>query len=187
MQGGRIRRCCINTNRDTPGLAKRFTNSTTVKPLLSGHLRDLPKCPLNRGFKNYTINIQRLLCTVIKFHVVKGANKAVLYFYFWSRMTIIRPDIGLIYSFLTAKCIWLLFIEGEGNHTPGPRGPQMSIINEVSLIFAMFSCSIFICNLILNDRRRESAESNHKIQVIILRRINRIPASFQGCWVEQGL
>ena len=82
MQGGRIRRCCINTNRDTPGLAKRFTNSTTVKPLLSGHLRDLPKCPLNRGFKNYTINIQRLLCTVIKFHVVKGANKAVLYFYF---------------------------------------------------------------------------------------------------------
>ena len=25
------------------------------------------------------------------------------------------------------------------------------------------------------------------IQVIILRRINRIPASFQGCWVEQGL
>ena len=25
---------------------------TTVKPLLSGHLRDLPKCPLNRGCKN---------------------------------------------------------------------------------------------------------------------------------------
>ena len=23
--------------------------SSTVKPLLSGHLRDLPKCPLNRG------------------------------------------------------------------------------------------------------------------------------------------
>ena len=91
IHGGRIRRCCINTNRDTPGLAKKFTNSTTVKPLISGHLRDLPKCllnrgcPLNRGFKNYTmltINIQRLLCTVIKFHMhfVKEANEAVLYF-----------------------------------------------------------------------------------------------------------
>ena len=35
--------------------------SITVKPLLSGHLRDLPKCllnrgcPLNRGFKNCTM------------------------------------------------------------------------------------------------------------------------------------
>ena len=45
----------------------------TVKPLLGGHLRDLPKCPLNREcppnraqclFKN----IQRSLCPVIKFH-----------------------------------------------------------------------------------------------------------------------
>ena len=27
-----------------------------------------------------TINIQRLLCTVIKFYVVKEANEAVLYF-----------------------------------------------------------------------------------------------------------
>ena len=40
-------------------------------------LRDLPKCPLNRGCKNcvlfLTINIQRLLCAVIKFHVVKKA------------------------------------------------------------------------------------------------------------------
>ena len=90
MHGGRIRPCCRNTNRDTPGLAKKITNSTTVKPaLLSGHLQDLPKCllnrgcPLNRGFKNYTmltINIQRLLCTVIKFHVVKEAKEAVLYF-----------------------------------------------------------------------------------------------------------
>ena len=26
--------------------------NNTVKPLLSGHLRDLPKCPLNKGFKN---------------------------------------------------------------------------------------------------------------------------------------
>ena len=60
--------------------------------ILSGHLRDLPKCvlsrgcPLKRGFKNntvqclFTINIQRLLCSVIKFHVVKEAKEAVLYF-----------------------------------------------------------------------------------------------------------
>ena len=53
--------------------------SITVKPLLSGHLRDLPKCllnrgcPLNRGFKNCTFNIQQLLCTVKKLHVVKKA------------------------------------------------------------------------------------------------------------------
>ena len=26
-----------------------FLNLNTVKPLLSGHLRDLPKCPLKRG------------------------------------------------------------------------------------------------------------------------------------------
>ena len=59
----------------------------TVKPLLSGHLRDLPKCPLdrgrklNRGLRNViTINFQHLLCSVIKFHVVKEAKEAVLYF-----------------------------------------------------------------------------------------------------------
>ena len=60
------------------------TITYTVKPLLSGHLRDLPKCPLNRGCKNCallrTINFQRLLCTVIKSHVVKDTRKAELYF-----------------------------------------------------------------------------------------------------------
>ena len=46
--------------------------SITVKPLLSGHLRDLPKCllnrgcPLNRGFKNCTmfVNDQHLTVTL---------------------------------------------------------------------------------------------------------------------------
>ena len=54
-----------------------------MKPLLSGHLRDLPKCPLNRWCPFHkgtnvkiaqcllTINIQQLLCTVMKLHVVK--------------------------------------------------------------------------------------------------------------------
>ena len=58
-----------------------------MKPVLSGHLRDLPKCPLNRGCPLVkiaqcllTINFQRLLCTVINFHVVKEAKEAVLYF-----------------------------------------------------------------------------------------------------------
>ena len=58
-----------------------------MKPLLSGHLPDLPKCPLNRGCLLVkiaqcllTINFQRLLCTVINFHVVKEAKEAVLYF-----------------------------------------------------------------------------------------------------------
>ena len=42
------------------------TSTNTVKHLLSGRLWDLPKCPL-----------VRLLCKVIKFHVV---TEAVLYF-----------------------------------------------------------------------------------------------------------
>ena len=55
----------------------------TVKPLLSVHPWDLPKCPLNRGCppnKGFEIvkclianNIQRFLCTMIKFQVVNRA------------------------------------------------------------------------------------------------------------------
>ena len=63
-----------------------------MKPLLSGHLQDLPKVGGGAGFFIegvrlievlkiaqclLTINIQRLLFTVIKFYVVK---EAVLYF-----------------------------------------------------------------------------------------------------------
>ena len=62
-----------------------------MKPLLSGQLRDLPKCPLNRGcplnggllkIAQYllTIYIQRILCTLIKFHVVEEIKEAGLYF-----------------------------------------------------------------------------------------------------------
>ena len=56
--------------------------SITVKPLLCGHLRDRPLnrgCPLNRCL--LTINIERLLCTVIKFHVLEETQGscAVLY------------------------------------------------------------------------------------------------------------
>ena len=29
-----------------------------MKPLLSGHLRDLPKCPLNRGWKNCAMFVE---------------------------------------------------------------------------------------------------------------------------------
>ena len=52
--------------------------SITVKPVLSRHLRDLPKCLLNRGFKNCTmfVNDQHLtvtLCCVKKLLVVKEA------------------------------------------------------------------------------------------------------------------
>ena len=48
------------------------TSTNTVKPLLSGRLWDLPKCPLDKRCP-----LVRLLCNVIKFHVVK---EAVLYF-----------------------------------------------------------------------------------------------------------
>ena len=48
---------------------------------------------------------------MIKLHVVKEGKEDVLYFvqdFRWTLiaddMTIIRPDIGLIYSLLTAKC-----------------------------------------------------------------------------------
>ena len=57
-----------------------------MKPPLTGHLRDLSKCPLNSQFcKSCAIFVndlkfQQLLCTVIKFHVVKEAKEAVLYF-----------------------------------------------------------------------------------------------------------
>ena len=59
------------------------------------------------------INTQRLLCTVIKFHVVeetKEAREAVLYFAQEYKVNFDRgwqllPDIGLIYGLLNAKCI----------------------------------------------------------------------------------
>ena len=69
-----------------PNYRKNNNNNNTVKPPLSGHLWDLPKrplnrgCPLNRVCKNCAMfNFQRLLCTVIKFHVVEEAKEAVLY------------------------------------------------------------------------------------------------------------
>ena len=59
------------------------TELSTVKPLLSGHLRDLPSVLLIESVRFIRvvkiaqcllrINIQRLLCTVIKLHVVKEA------------------------------------------------------------------------------------------------------------------
>ena len=36
----------------------------TRKPLLSGHLWDLPKCPLNRGCKNCAMFVNALLSAV---------------------------------------------------------------------------------------------------------------------------
>ena len=49
-----------------------------MEPLLSGHLRDLPVIKIAQCL--LMINIQQLLCTVKKFHVVKEAKEAVLYF-----------------------------------------------------------------------------------------------------------
>ena len=51
-----------------------------MKPLLSGHLRDLPKSFVKVAQCLLTIKFQRLLCTVMRFHVVKKAKEAVLYF-----------------------------------------------------------------------------------------------------------
>ena len=41
---------CQGGRRFEPSPPPPHTHAITVKPLLSGHLRDLPKCPLNRGF-----------------------------------------------------------------------------------------------------------------------------------------
>ena len=49
-----------------------------MEPLLSGHLRDLPVIKIEQCL--LIINIQQLLCTVKKFHVVKEAKEAVQYF-----------------------------------------------------------------------------------------------------------
>ena len=66
-----------------------------MKPLLSGHFRDLLKCPLNfakTAQRLLTINTQRLLCTVIKFDVVKEAKEVVLYICKTFRSTLIADD-----------------------------------------------------------------------------------------------
>ena len=66
------KRCCTHLYNN---LFNTLYVQNTVKPLLSGHLRDLPKCPINRSFLVkiaqclLTINIQHLLCTVIKFRL----------------------------------------------------------------------------------------------------------------------
>ena len=51
-----------------------------MKPLLSGHFRLIEARFVKIAQCLVTINLVRLLCTVIKFHVVKKANEAVLYF-----------------------------------------------------------------------------------------------------------
>ena len=53
----------------------------TVKPQLSGHFGTFPSVRLTEvvkiAFLFLTINIQRLLCAVIKFHVVKKAIQSL--------------------------------------------------------------------------------------------------------------
>ena len=59
-----------------------------MKPLLSAHLRDIPKCPLkrgcplNRGFKNCTMFVNDIHSTVTLYceEGSKEAKEAVLYF-----------------------------------------------------------------------------------------------------------
>ena len=59
--------------KTTKGFVRKhlFTKST-VKPLLSGHLRDLPKRFVKTAQCLLTINNQQLPCTAKKFDVVKG-------------------------------------------------------------------------------------------------------------------
>ena len=51
----------ITTHPRRRSYGRDFHYTITVKPLLSGHIRDLPKCPvyrvcpLKRGFKNYAM------------------------------------------------------------------------------------------------------------------------------------
>ena len=61
-------------------LGKLHILKSTVKPLLSGHLRTFPSVRLIEVVKIaqclLTINIQRLRCTRIKLHVVKEAIRS---------------------------------------------------------------------------------------------------------------
>ena len=69
-----------------------------MKALLSGHLRDLPKCPFNSGCPlNRGFYFQRLPCTMIKFRVVEETKDAL-------QCTLCKTS-SLIDSLLTAKCI----------------------------------------------------------------------------------
>ena len=47
---------------------KLYILQSTVKTLLSGHLRDLPKCPLNRGCKNCAMFVKDQHSTVTLYY-----------------------------------------------------------------------------------------------------------------------
>ena len=49
-------------------LGKQHILKSTVKPLLSGHLQDLPKCSLNRGCKNYAMFVNDQHSTVTLYY-----------------------------------------------------------------------------------------------------------------------
>ena len=77
----------------------------TVKPQLSGHFGTFPSVRLTEvvkiAFLFLTINIQRLLCAVIKFHVVKKAiqNLSSLPFFnlFVNAKTLTHgPKVGMV-------------------------------------------------------------------------------------------
>ena len=69
-----------------------------MKAILSGHLRDLPKCPFNSGCPlNRGFYLQRLPCTMIKFRVVEETRDAL-------QCTLCKTS-SLIDSLLTAKYI----------------------------------------------------------------------------------
>ena len=72
-------KCCDHEQSEI--LGHRRNNPYTVKPLLSRHLRDLPKCPFNRGCKNCAmfVNNQHSMVTQYcdKLHVVKQAIQLI--------------------------------------------------------------------------------------------------------------
>ena len=76
---------------------------------------------------------------MIKFHVVKEAKEAVLFFCtrllgeLSSQMTIIRPDIGVIYSLLTAKCIDLSLLMDYSTSFKNVRPPQKNFFGPSGL------------------------------------------------------
>ena len=118
-----------------------------MRPLLSGHLRDLPKCPLNRACPLnrdqvvkiaqclLTINIQRLLCTVVKLNVVKEAFESSSSLPFITNNNLFIPTHSTTWQFKTIKLVQRPIPRGGGG------GGGTPYIKEVRMLVGNFELS----------------------------------------------
>ena len=119
----------------------------TVKPQLSGHFGTFPSVRLTEvvkiAFLFLTINIQRLLCAVIKFHVVKKAIQSLSSLSFITNFNL----------FVNAKAL-----------TQGPKVGMAGVLEPVSSVVfvVMVSCK-------LSSRRFRNFIICHKLCVLLFK------------------